>query len=72
MARYDLSTTPLGTLLADPDVKAILEKHAPGVTSNPMIGMVSGMPAQQAVGMAGGFIGQDAVTAIMDEVGALE
>jgi hypothetical protein len=71
MAKYDLTTTTLGTLLEDPDVVAIMEKHAPGITSNPMLGMAKGMPAQQAVGMAGGMIGQDAVTAITADIEAL-
>ena len=39
MARYDINTTTLGTLLDDPEVAALLEEHAPGLTSNPMIGM---------------------------------
>ncbi len=71
MAKYDLTTTTLGSLLEDPDVVAIMEKHAPGITSNPMLGMAKGMPAAQAVGMAGGMIGQDAVSAIMSDVEAL-
>lgn len=71
MARYDISTTTLGALLEDPEVVAIMEKHAPGITSNPMIGMAAGMPAAQAVAMAGGMIGSDAVTAITEEVSAL-
>ncbi len=71
MAKYDLTTTTLGSLLEDPEVVAIMEKHAPGITSNPMLGMAKGMPAAQAVGMAGGMIGQDAVTAIMSDVEAL-
>ncbi len=71
MGKYDLSTTTLGELLSDPDVAAIMEKHAPGITSNPMIGMAAGMPAAQAVAMAGGMIGSDAVTAITEEVSAL-
>ncbi len=71
MAKYDINTTTLGTLLEDPEVAAIMEKHAPGITSNPMIGMAKGMPAAQAVGMAGGMIGQDAVTAIIADVEAL-
>ena len=71
MARYDITTATLGTLLADPDVVAIMEKHAPGITSNPMIGMAAGMPAAQAVAMAGGMIGGDAVSAITDEVTSL-
>ena len=64
MAKYDLTTTTLGAMLEDPDVVAIMEKHAPGITSNPMLGMAKGMPAAQAMGMAGGMIGQDAVEAI--------
>ena len=72
MARYDITSTPLGTLLEDPEVVAIMEKHAPGITSNPMIGMAAGMPAAQAVAMAGGMIGSDAVSAITDEVTSLE
>ncbi len=72
MARYDLSTTTLGTLLEDPDVQAILEKHAPGVTSNPMIGMVKGMPAANAVNMAAGYIGKDAADQVLAEVSALD
>lgn len=71
MAKYDLTTTTLGTMLEDPEVVAIMEKHAPGITSNPMLGMAKGMPAQQAVGMAGGMIGQDAVTAITADIEAL-
>lgn len=49
-----------------------MEKHAPGITSNPMIGMAAGMPAAQAVSMAGGMIGGDAVAAITEEVSSLE
>jgi hypothetical protein len=71
MAKYDLSTTTLGSLLDDPEVVAIMEKHAPGITSNPMLGMAKGMPAAQAVGMAGGMIGQDAVAAITADIEAL-
>lgn len=71
MARYDLTSTSLGDLLEDPDVVAIMEKHAPGITSNPMLGMAKGMPAAQAVGMAGGMIGQDAVAAITEEIEGL-
>ncbi|GAA1774632.1 MAG TPA: hypothetical protein PKH97_04710 [Tetrasphaera sp.] len=71
MARYDADTTTMGTLLDDPDVQAIMEKHAPGVTSNPMIGMVRGMSAAQAMGMAGAMIGADKVEAIKAEIDAL-
>ena len=54
-----------------PEVAAIMEKHAPGVTSNPMIGMVRGMSAAQAIGMAGAMIGADKVEAIKADIDAL-
>ena len=71
MAKYDLTATTLGEMLEDPAVVEIMEKHAPGITSNPMLGMAKGMPAAQAMGMAGGMIGQDAVEAIERDVAAL-
>jgi hypothetical protein len=71
MAKYDLNTTTLGSMLEDPEVVAIMEKHAPGITSNPMLGMAKGMPAAQAVGMAGGMIGPEAVEAIKADIEAL-
>jgi len=33
----------LGDLLVDPRVVAVLEKHLPGASKNPMIGMARGM-----------------------------
>ena len=35
--------TTLGTLLDDPKAKAVLDQYVPGVSSNPMIGMVRNM-----------------------------
>lgn len=71
MAHYDLNTTTLGTLLEDPQVSAIIEKHAPGATSNPMLAMAKSMPAGQVLGMAGGFIGEDNVAKIKADIAAL-
>ncbi len=71
MAKYDLSSTTLGELLDDAECADIMEKHAPGITSNPMIGMAKGMPAAQAVAMAGSMIGADAAEAIQAEIEAL-
>ncbi len=72
MARYDVNTTTLGTLLEDPEVVAILDEHAPGLTANPVIAMASGMSAGQAMAMAGGMIGADKVEAITAAVEALD
>lgn len=71
MAKYDLNTTTLGTLLDDPEVVAIMERHSPGLTSNPMIGMGKSMTAAQVMGMAGGIIGADKAQAIQRDVAAL-
>ena len=40
--KYSLDTK-LGTLLDHPTAKAIIEKYVPGISSNPMIGLVKGM-----------------------------
>lgn len=71
MARYDLNTTTLGTMLEDPEVVQIMEKHSPGITANPMIGMAKGMTGNQVMGMAGGMLGADKVQAIKDDIAAL-
>ncbi|WP_068402722.1 hypothetical protein [Kribbia dieselivorans] len=67
---YDLNTTTLGELLEDERVAAVFEKHAPGVTSNPMLGMAKGMSVNQAIGMAGAIIPQDKIDAIKAEIEA--
>jgi len=70
--RYDPDKIMLGTMLDDPEVVAILEKHAPGITKNPMIGMAKGMTANQALAMAGAMLGgQQVVDAIRTEISLL-
>lgn len=34
--------TPLSVLLDNPQAKAILDKYFPGVSTNPMVGMIKG------------------------------
>ena len=64
--RYDLTTTPLGTILADPDGRAILDELLPDLPGHPMIGLAQGMPFDSVVGMAA-----DAAPAgVIDEVRA--
>lgn len=71
MAKYDVNSTTLGELLDDPAVVAIFDKHAPGLTSNPMLSMAKGMSAGQAMGMAGGMVSKDKLDAIRAEIEAL-
>jgi hypothetical protein len=39
---YSSDRTPIGTLLADPAAKAVLEKYIPSVVDSPQIGRASG------------------------------
>ena len=70
--RYDPDKTMLGTMLNDPEVVAILEKHAPGITKNPMIGMARGLSANQALVMGSALLGGqtvvDAIRTDMDQL----
>jgi hypothetical protein len=43
--------TPLGTLLDMPQAKAIIDKHLPGVSNNPMVGMVRGLTLNMVLSM---------------------
>ena len=47
---FTLDTT-LGTLLDDPNAKAILEQYLPGVSTNPMVGMAKGMSLNMILSM---------------------
>ena len=47
---YSLDTT-VGELLKDIQAVEILERHVPGVSSNPMIGMASGMSLKSLLAM---------------------
>ncbi len=43
--------TKVGDILKDTQAVEILEKHAPGISKNPMIGMAKGMTLKQIVSM---------------------
>lgn len=42
-AAYSTATTPLGELIANPETKAVLEKHMPGISTSPEIEPVKGL-----------------------------
>lgn len=50
MAAYTLDTT-VGVIMKDTHALEILEKHVPGISKNPMIGMASGFTLKQIVSM---------------------
>ena len=43
--------TTIGTLLDDPQAKAVLDKQMPGISSNPMIAMAKGMSLNMILSM---------------------
>jgi hypothetical protein len=43
--------TTFGTILDDPRAKAVLDKHLPGVSSNPLVGMAKGMTLNMILSM---------------------
>lgn len=43
--------TTLGTLLDNPQAKAILEKYLPGISTNPMVAMARGMTLNMLLAM---------------------
>ncbi len=68
MGRYDFTTTKVGQLLDDPDAVAVIERRYPGLTRQPMVGLMKGMSAQKAFGMAAGYVGDDELAAIRSEL----
>ena len=69
--KYDLETTTLGTLLDDPDARAIIVDLVPELPDHPMIGFAKGMPAAAVLKMAGGQIPADTVEQLQARIAAL-
>jgi len=49
---YNTAVTTIGDLLADPAAKAVLDKHIPGLSDNPSIGMAAAMTLRAIQPMA--------------------
>jgi hypothetical protein len=63
--------TTFGALLDDPRAKAVLDKHLPGVSSNPMVAMVRGMTLNMLLAMpqaAQMGVTREKVQSILDEI----
>jgi hypothetical protein len=67
--------TKVGDILKDTQAVEVLEKHAPGVSKNPMIGMAKGMTLKAVIAMpqakqAG--LTEDKVEKVLAEINALK
>jgi hypothetical protein len=74
MMAYTMDTK-VGDILKDTQAVEVLEKHAPGISKNPMIGMAKGMTLKQIVAMpqakpAG--LTEDMVVKVLGEINALK
>ncbi len=66
--------TKVGELLDDSGAVKVLEKHAPGITNNPMIGFAKGMTLRSLLDMpqAKQFgVTEKMVTDVLNEINAL-
>jgi hypothetical protein len=43
--------TTLGTLLDDPQARAVLDQYVPGISSNPLVAMAKGMSLKMILSM---------------------
>ena len=58
----------LGELLADEKATAILEKHMPGISTNPQIAMGKSFSLKAIAPMSGGQITQEMLDAIANDL----
>lgn len=63
--------TKVGDLLKDTHALEVLEKHVPGITKNPMIGMASGMTIKALLAMPQAQqygVTEERVRSVLDEI----
>ncbi len=63
-AAYSTAATSLCDLIDNPATKVVLDKHIPGVSTNPQIAQARGMTLKQIQGFAPGMITEDALAQI--------
>lgn len=61
----------LGDLLDNAEAKAILEKHMPGISTHPQIGMGRGFALSMVAKFSGGMITDDMLTKVDADLKAL-
>lgn len=70
MSSLSINST-LGDLLDNDASKAILEKHLPGISSHPQIGMGRGFAFKMVAGFSGGLISNEALEKIEADLNGL-
>jgi cytochrome P450 len=70
--RYSTAETKIGVLLADPAAKAVLDKHFPGISADPRIGMAKTMTLRSVQAFAPSVFTKELLDAADQELGQLE
>ena len=63
--------TKLGDLLDNEATKAVLEKHLPGISNHPQIGMGKGFALSMVAKFSGGLITEEMLQKVNAELSAL-
>ncbi len=63
-AKFNSADSSIGTLLDNPQAKAILEKHIPEFISNPQIEMARAMTLKQIQGFAGDALSDEVLARV--------
>lgn len=69
---YSTEDTTIGSLLADPRTKAVVDRHFPGMSANPQILMANGMSLRALQKFAPDFFSAEALDAADAELAQLE
>ncbi len=75
IVRYQMAfseESTLGDILDNEAAKAILDKHVPGLSSNPQIAMGRPMTLKAVAGFAEAGINEEALQTIVKELGQLD
>ncbi len=70
-AEYSTDATTIGDLVDNPDTRAILDKHLPGLSENEQLAMARGMTLRFVAPMSNGEISEEAMDAIDADLAAL-
>lgn len=69
---YSVGTSTIGTLLDNPATAEILEKHMPGFTTNPQVGMTRELTLEAIQSFAPDMVTEEALAAIDADLAGLE
>jgi hypothetical protein len=70
-ARFSVDASKIGDLLGNNAARAVLDKHFPGISTNPQIGMAKGMTLRAVSAFAPDQFSREALDAVNAELARL-